>query len=253
MASKICCLLYYSTEYTLFTRFYIGEGFFIRLYTGGEFVKKIGDKRWNFGKKKKARSLTGKEIILGQIKEIGEYLNLKKPEKSGGIEIKIIVKNILENEIYLKSSVCDMDYECERALVSTCTETKEEKININKKKIAKAFILFITRNLSRIENEYQFDILAPLEELKTKFENETVVKIGQELLLDFDKNLFTKVKNYAELEEKLSIVNGAVIRGMLRNEHFGSTPGGKWDKWDKWRGTNTSAQLLENRTLWLNS
>jgi hypothetical protein len=123
------------------------------------------------------------------------------------------------------SSVCDMDYECERALVSACTRTKEEKINIDEKKIAEALISFVARNLPRatriwivgkeiltqegilyrsshewkklndaficeksqsipeeilweenvnirqwIENEYQSNILAPSEELKTEFD-----------------------------------------------------------------------------------
>lgn len=55
MASEACRLLYHSTKYTLFTR----------LYTEGGFVEEMGDKGWHFGKKKKARSLTGKEITPG--------------------------------------------------------------------------------------------------------------------------------------------------------------------------------------------
>ena len=104
--------------------------------------------------------------------------SLEKPEKSGGIGMKIVVKDILGNEMwnsgrYLKqrkltvfchnnhawtggipemprvSSVYDMDYECERALVSACTKTKKGEVNIDEKKIAEALISFVARNLPR--------------------------------------------------------------------------------------------------------
>ncbi|GES73989.1 AAA family ATPase [Rhizophagus clarus] len=104
--------------------------------------------------------------------------DLEKPEKSGGIGMKIVIKDILGNEMwdsgrYLKqhkltvfchnnhawtggipemprvSSVYDMDYECERALVSACTKTKKGEVNIDEKKIAEALISFVARNLPR--------------------------------------------------------------------------------------------------------
>ena len=75
MASEACCLLYHSTEYTLFTR----------LYTSGGFVKEMGNKEWHFGKKKKAKSLTEEEITAGQLKGIDEYLVRKTQEYVGHI------------------------------------------------------------------------------------------------------------------------------------------------------------------------
>ncbi|RGB35511.1 hypothetical protein C1646_759200 [Rhizophagus diaphanus] len=178
MASEVCCLLYHhSTEYTLFTRLHTSEGM----------VEEMGDKGWHFGKKKKAGSLTGEEITPGQLKGIDEFLHrgtkraigltparesalakfnekvrapsctlddlhvLEKPEKSGGIGMKIVVKNILGGipEMPRVSSVYDMDYECERALVSACTKTKKGEVNIDEKKIAEALISFVAKNLPR--------------------------------------------------------------------------------------------------------
>ncbi|GBB92677.1 hypothetical protein RclHR1_02040039 [Rhizophagus clarus] len=70
MASEVCHLLYNSTEYTLF----------IRLYTSESIVEEMGDKGWHFGKKKKAGSLTGEEITLGQLEGINIFLRAKTQE-----------------------------------------------------------------------------------------------------------------------------------------------------------------------------
>ena len=70
MASEACRLLYHSTEYILFTRLYTSEGF----------TEEMGDKGWHFGKKKKAGSLTGEEITLGQLEGIDMYLRTKTRE-----------------------------------------------------------------------------------------------------------------------------------------------------------------------------
>ncbi|RHZ89330.1 hypothetical protein Glove_16g101 [Diversispora epigaea] len=55
------------------------------------------------------------------------------------------------------SSVCDMDIECERALASACTKTKEGKVNIDDKKIAKALISFVARELPKATRVWIID------------------------------------------------------------------------------------------------
>ncbi|RHZ63506.1 hypothetical protein Glove_329g15 [Diversispora epigaea] len=103
---------------------------------------------------------------------------LEKDEKDGGLGMKIIVKDILGNEMwnsgkYKKrstltvfchnnyawiggipeipkiSSICGMDLECERVLASACIKTKEGKVNIDDKKIAEALIAFVARELPK--------------------------------------------------------------------------------------------------------
>ncbi|GBC45084.2 hypothetical protein GLOIN_2v1477001 [Rhizophagus irregularis DAOM 181602=DAOM 197198] len=251
MASEACRLLYHSTEYTLFTRLYTSEGI----------VEEMGDKGWHFvprpqgppgpfydgdlncivaelqrliehGGTKRAIGLTpARESALAKFNEkvrapgctLDDLHILEKPEKSGGIGMKIVIKDILGNEMwnsgrYLKqrkltvfchnnhawtggipemprvSSVYDMDYECERALVSACTKTKKGEVNIDEKKIAEALISFVARNLPRatriwivgkeilthegenvdirqwIEDEYQSNTPSPSEELKAEFD-----------------------------------------------------------------------------------
>ncbi|CAG8526997.1 13699_t:CDS:1, partial [Cetraspora pellucida] len=44
-------------------------------------------------------------------------------------------------------SVCNIYLKYKKALAFTCTKTKEEKININDKKIAEALILFVVKEL----------------------------------------------------------------------------------------------------------
>ncbi|POG73384.1 hypothetical protein GLOIN_2v1477001 [Rhizophagus irregularis DAOM 181602=DAOM 197198] len=167
MASEACRLLYHSTEYTLFTRLYTSEGI----------VEEMGDKGWHFvprpqgppgpfydgdlncivaelqrliehGGTKRAIGLTpARESALAKFNEkvrapgctLDDLHILEKPEKSGG--------GI--PEMPRVSSVYDMDYECERALVSACTKTKKGEVNIDEKKIAEALISFVARNLPR--------------------------------------------------------------------------------------------------------
>ncbi|CAG8627693.1 2297_t:CDS:2, partial [Diversispora eburnea] len=83
---------------------------------------------------------------------------LENDEKDGGLGMKIIVKDILSNKIWNSrdipempkiSSICGMDLECERALASACTKTKERKVNIDDKKIVEALISFVTRELPK--------------------------------------------------------------------------------------------------------
>ncbi|CAG8615852.1 9837_t:CDS:2, partial [Diversispora eburnea] len=68
---------------------------------------------------------------------------LEKDEKNGGLGMKIIVKDILGNEMW------NSNLECERALASACTKTKEGKVNIDDKKIAEALISFVARELPK--------------------------------------------------------------------------------------------------------
>ncbi|CAG8572245.1 6654_t:CDS:2 [Ambispora leptoticha] len=118
------------------------------------------------------------EKVLNSGCTLNDLHDLEKPEKSEGIEMKIVIKDFLGNEIwdsgkYLKqckltvfcynnhawkgdisempqvSSVCYMNLEYERALASACIKTKEGKVNINDKKIAEALILFVTRKLPK--------------------------------------------------------------------------------------------------------
>ena len=118
------------------------------------------------------------EKVLNPGCTLNDLHDLEKPEKSGGIGMKIVIKDFLRNEMwnsgkYLKqhkltvfchnnhawsggipemprvSSVCNMDLECERALASACTKTKEGKVNIDDKKIAEALISFVARELPK--------------------------------------------------------------------------------------------------------
>ncbi|RHZ44037.1 hypothetical protein Glove_772g20 [Diversispora epigaea] len=124
---------------------------------------------------------------------------LKKNEKDGGLGMKIIVKDILGNEMwnsgkYKKhstltvfchnnhawtggisempkiSSICGIDLECERALASACTKTKEGKVNIDDKKIAEALISFIARELPKATRAFEYK--------KSQFIPEELLKWG---------------------------------------------------------------------------
>ncbi|RHZ88626.1 hypothetical protein Glove_21g15 [Diversispora epigaea] len=71
IASEIKILLPYATEYMLFTKIWMDN----RAVKEG-----IANNSWYFGKKKKAGSLTGEEITLGQLMGIDVYLWKKTRE-----------------------------------------------------------------------------------------------------------------------------------------------------------------------------
>ncbi|CAG8463930.1 2912_t:CDS:2 [Acaulospora morrowiae] len=155
---------------------------------------------------------------------------LEKNEKDGGLGMKIIIKDILGNEMwnsgkYKKrstltvfcyknhtwkssipempqvSSVCNMDLECERALASACIKTKEGKVNIDDKKIAEALISFVARELPKATRIWIIDSI-PKSLLQTDMWAEVACAWLEELeeVPDFSQEL--KVK-YNELEKFL--------------------------------------------------
>ncbi|CAG8471333.1 1281_t:CDS:2 [Cetraspora pellucida] len=96
-------------------------------------------------------------------------------KKYKGLEIKIIIKDILEgiSEISKISLISDMNLEYKKALASACTKTKEGKINIDDKKIAEALILFVAKELLKATKkklikafEYEKSQFIPKEFLK---------------------------------------------------------------------------------------
>ncbi|CAG8633858.1 607_t:CDS:2, partial [Ambispora leptoticha] len=188
MALKIRSFLYYATEYTLFTKIWKSDGSVDEEIQGGT---------------KRAIELTSvhesalikfNEKVLNLDCTLNDLHDLEKPEKSGGIGMKIVIKNFLGNEIWDSvSSVCYIDLECERAFASACTKTKEGKINIDNKKIAEALILFIARKLPKatrelidisacMEGEYSSTVLIPSQELKAEY-NELEKFLGVESIV----------------------------------------------------------------------
>ncbi|CAG8553632.1 2825_t:CDS:2, partial [Ambispora leptoticha] len=116
------------------------------------------------------------EKVLNLNCTLNNLHDFEKPEKSGGIGMKI--SGI--SEISQVSSVCYIDLECERTLASTCIKTKEGKININNKKIAEALISFVTRKLPKatrgpidihrwMEEKYYSTVPIPSQELKAEY------------------------------------------------------------------------------------